>query len=84
MARVAVTFAVNNLPKTDHEKSNIWRVIEHFENPGTDFGGKKVVEEDCKFVNDSSALLVFDMSSSGAESLYEGIWMRRSWSYQYS
>jgi len=72
MARVAVTFAVNNLPTTDSEKS-IWSVINHFEDPETDFGDKKVVEEDSKFINDSSALLVFDMPS---ESLYEGIIMR--------
>ena len=74
MARVAVTFAVNcdNL-KTEGGKISKWRIIEHLEDPKTDFardfGAKRVVEEDTKFINDTSALLVCDMSSS---ELYEG------------
>ena len=58
MARVAVTFAVNYLNTKD-----IWRVINHFENPDSDFGGKIIVKAESKFVNDSCAVLVFDMSS---------------------
>ena len=61
MARVAVTFAVNNLD-TKSEK-DIWGVINHFENPENDFGGKRIVEAESKFINDSCAVLVFDMSS---------------------
>ena len=61
-SRVAVTFAVNNL-NTKSEK-NIWGVIDHFENPENDFGGKRIFEAESKFVNDSCAVLVFDMSSS--------------------
>ena len=61
MARVAVTFVVHNL-NTESEK-NIWRVIKHFEDPENDFGGKRVFEAESKFINDSSAVLAFDMSS---------------------
>ena len=74
MARVAVTFAVNNLKKESGTEPNIWRVIEHFEDPKTDINtdAKRVVEEESKFINDTSALLVFNMSSSQLYQ-YEGI-----------
>ena len=58
MARVVAAFVVNNLKTEGHGEKNIWRVIERFET-GDD---KKVIEEDSKFISDSSALLVFDMS----------------------
>lgn len=63
MARVAVTFAVKNLKKTESGR-NIWQFIEHFETISESFGAKRVFEEDSKLINDSSALLVFDMSSN--------------------
>lgn len=64
-ARVAVTFAVTNL-----NTENIWQVIDHFENPETDFGSRKVIEGESRFIKDNSALLVFDMNPS---EIYEGI-----------
>lgn len=70
MARVAVTFAVNNL-NTESEK-NIWQVINHFENPENEFGGKRIVEAESKFINDNCAVLVFDMSS---RELHQGMYM---------
>ena len=73
MARVAVTFVVNNLKK-ESGTANVWRLIEHFEDSKTDIDtdAKRVVEEESKFINDTSALLVFDMSSSQLYQ-YEGM-----------
>ena len=75
MARVAVTFAVNNLKKESGTKPNIWGVIEHFEDPNiadSDTGANRVVEEESKFINDTSALLVLDISSGSQLHQYEG------------
>ena len=74
MARVAVTFVVNNLKKESGTEPNVWRLIEHFEDSKTDIDtdAKRVVEEESKFINDTSALLVFDMSSSQLYQ-YEGM-----------
>ena len=62
MERVAVTFTVSNVNM--ESKQNIWQLIERFEKTKTDFGVTRVVDEESKFISDSSAVLVFDMSSS--------------------
>ena len=68
MARVATTFVVHNL-NMDSEliRRNIWSVTEHFENPqSTGFGGKKVIDEESKIIDSSSAMVAFDVSEEEA------------------
>ncbi|XP_065920742.1 uncharacterized protein [Dysidea avara] len=72
MARVATTFVVHNL-NMDSEliRRNIWSVTEHFENPqSTGFGGKKVIDEESKIIDSSSAMVAFDVSE---EEAYAGV-----------
>lgn len=72
MTRVAVTFAVNNLSNHTESEKDFWGIINHFENPESEFGGKRIVEAESKFINDSCAVLVFDMSS---RELHQGIYV---------
>ena len=63
MARVATTYVVHNL-NMDSEliRRNIWTVTEHFENPqSAGFGGKKVIDEESKIIDSSSAMVAFDV-----------------------
>ena len=76
MARVATTFAIHNL-NMDSEliRRNIWSVTEHFENPqSVGFGGKKVIDEESKIIDNNSAMVAFDLSE---EEVCAGKWQAR-------
>lgn len=66
--RVATTFVAHNL-NVDSQliRRNIWSLIDHYENPQTVGFTGRVIDDESKIINSTSAMLVFDVSEEQAQ-----------------